>query len=77
MGGNVWEWTLSRDQPYPYQVGDGRNDVDAEGARILRGGSFDAGPLRTRTTARARAPTRETARDLGFRLVLSLSDEAV
>ena len=77
MGGNVWEWTLSRDQPYPYQVGDGRNDVDAEGARILRGGSFDAGPLRTRTTARARAATRETARDLGFRLVLSLSNEAV
>ncbi len=77
MGGNVWEWTLSRDQPYPYEVGDGRNDVDAEGARILRGGSFDAGPLRTRTTARAHAATRETARDLGFRLVLSLSEEAV
>jgi formylglycine-generating enzyme required for sulfatase activity len=77
MGGNVWEWTLSRDRPYPYQVGDGRNDADAEGARILRGGSFDAGPLRSRTTARARAAIRETARDLGFRLVLSLSDEAV
>ena len=77
MGGNVWEWTLSRDRPYPYQVGDGRNDADAEGARILRGGSFDAGPLRTRTTARARAAIRETARDIGFRLVLSLSDEAV
>lgn len=77
LAGNVWEWTLSRCQPYPYDPADGRNDPDSEGARILRGGSYDAGPPRARTAARARASMREAARDIGCRLVLSLADAAV
>ncbi|HYN77962.1 MAG TPA: SUMF1/EgtB/PvdO family nonheme iron enzyme [Lamprocystis sp. (in: g-proteobacteria)] len=77
LGGNCWEWTLSLDRPYPYEAQSGRNDRDAEGPRILRGGSYNAGPQRARTTARAGAAMREVARDIGFRLVLSPADPAL
>jgi len=40
MVGNVWEWTQSLFKGYPYQAGDGREDLKAQGARVLRGGSF-------------------------------------
>ncbi len=41
MAGNVWEWTLSKFEKYPYISGDGRDDVkDKKAPRVLRGGSF-------------------------------------
>ena len=39
MSGNVWEWTLSQYQKYPYR-NDGRNDPEADGSRTLRGGAW-------------------------------------
>ena len=43
MAGNVWEWTRSMDKEYPYDPADGREDSEAEGDRVLRGGSWFAG----------------------------------
>lgn len=40
MAGNVWEWTHSLMEEYPYQHDDGREDGESPGSRVLRGGSF-------------------------------------
>ncbi len=52
MAGNVWEWCSSIHRPYPYCADDGREDLEADGTRSLRGGSWINGRDRARTTYR-------------------------
>jgi len=67
MAGNVREWTSSLFKPYPYNEADGREDLQAPGNRLYRGGSW------AQTQGKARSDYRESAdpinafNELGFR----------
>jgi formylglycine-generating enzyme required for sulfatase activity len=70
VAGNVWEWCSSLHQPYPYQPGGSREDLDAHGDRVLRGGSFLNDHRFVHCTYRyKRLPTSHDA-TIGFRVAL-------
>ena len=75
MSGNVWEWTRSIYESYPYpeqgEKRQQREDLKAEGRRVLRGGSFDDGRSRVRCACRGDDEPVYRSRDFGFRIVLS------
>ena len=69
MAGNASEWTLSQFKPYPYDGGDGRNDLASTTERVIRGGSWFKPILRARTAARGMNDPFFADNDVGFRLV--------
>lgn len=69
LGGNVWEWVSSLYRPYPYDAGDGREERDAAGERVLRGGSFASPGLRwARCAFRSRSHPGRRQGHIGFRI---------
>jgi formylglycine-generating enzyme required for sulfatase activity len=52
MAGNVWEWTHSLYHTYPYRAADGREKSDANGPRVVRGGSYNHSLRHIRCAAR-------------------------
>jgi formylglycine-generating enzyme required for sulfatase activity len=68
MAGNVWEWTHSQYRTYPYSTDDGREDVNSDAARVMRGGAFDSTPDMLRVAHRASAPPTTHAFNIGFRV---------
>jgi formylglycine-generating enzyme required for sulfatase activity len=73
MSGNVWEWTRSSYQPYPYEAADGRESLEesAQIFRVVRGGAFGSISWRVRCAFRdGNHPGGRSGR-LGFRVVLS------
>lgn len=67
MHGNAAEWTRSLWRAYPWQD-DGRNDPEADGNRIARGGSFYDRPQHARSAARRHYPPWQKVFDVGFRV---------
>ena len=71
LAGNEAEWTSSLFKPYPYDATDGREDPNAPGERVTRGGDhvFDVAPDQLTGTFRdgfSRDP-RRGHRHIGFR----------
>ena len=71
MSGNVWEWTRSLFREYPYEVGDGREDLSGRGPRVVRGGSFHDGEWVVRAANRSRYDPDSRHHDIRFRVVVS------
>ena len=70
MLGNVWEWTLSGYEEYPYDASDGRNANDYDGPfRVLRGGSFGDGNNFVRCAYRDYDFPGSRVNDFGFRVI--------
>ena len=68
MAGNVWEWTNSLYKPYPYNADDGREEMEAVGGRVQRGGSFDmVYPLTLARCALRVTSAGDRSYDVGFR----------
>jgi formylglycine-generating enzyme required for sulfatase activity len=70
MAGNVSEWTSSLYRPYPYDPDDGREDLEAEGHRVVRGGSFDGLRRYARCTFRGKVIPRHRLGSRGFRCAM-------
>ncbi|MCP4287419.1 MAG: SUMF1/EgtB/PvdO family nonheme iron enzyme, partial [Gammaproteobacteria bacterium] len=74
MSGNVWEWTRSMVETYPYDPDDGREDIERDSPyRVSRGGSFKLGAHKVRCAIRLRYNPRGGVFDFGFRVMLSPS----
>lgn len=52
MAGNLWEWTSSQYQDYPYQADDGREEATGDAAHTLRGGAFNRNESNVRCAIR-------------------------
>ena len=71
MSGNVWEWTRSPYQPYPYDEADDRDGLEGEALWVMRGGSF-ADPARNVRAAGRGAGGPDVRREfIGFRVVIT------
>ncbi len=74
MAGNVWEWTTSLFDFYPYDAEDGREDLTKTGERMARGGSwhtFGGNGGNVRTDIRLKLDPAYYGAYVGFRCVVS------
>ena len=71
LAGNVWEWTSTIIQDYPYDADDGREDPDKYAERVWRGGPWSNGYWWIRATVRYRSIPFYWYVNLGFRCASS------
>jgi formylglycine-generating enzyme required for sulfatase activity len=70
MSGNVWEWTTTRFETYPYTPDDGREIQDTSNRpRVLRGGSWFSSANGARAAFRLRDTPFNRLDSAGFRVV--------
>ena len=74
MAGNVWEWTRSAYQLYPYNPDDGREDIRdlAQKRFTLRGGAWNVRSILLRAASRHNDTPVNHDRNVGFRLARHL-----
>ena len=70
MAGNVWEWTRSPYQPYPYDDSDDRTGLDADALWVMRGGAFNDPARLVRASVRGAAEPGARRAFIGFRVAL-------
>lgn len=70
MSGNVWEWTRSPYQPYPYDEADDRDGLTSEALWVMRGGSFADTEQYVRAANRGGADPGARRPFIGFRIAL-------
>jgi formylglycine-generating enzyme required for sulfatase activity len=76
MAGNVWEWTRSLGgKRYPYDPSDGREELDAGWARVLRGGAYDRGPGEVRCAFRRWVAHDTPGVNVGFRVCIVVQQD--
>lgn len=75
MSGNVWEWTSTIIEPYPYDATDGREDPDRYAERVWRGGPWSNGTWWQRSSIRYRSIPFYWYVNLGFRCAASDSTQ--
>lgn len=71
MSGNVWEWTRSPSQNYPFDLADHRGDLAEDALWIMRGGSYNDEANNARAAVRGAADPGARRPFIGFRVVLS------
>lgn len=74
MHGNVWEWTLSDYQPYPYRSNDGRNEANTTTEKVARGGSWYDRAFRATASFRLPYQPYQPVYNVGFRVVVNKVD---
>jgi len=74
MHGNAAEWTRTTYRAYPYVENDGRNELTAEGRKVVRGGSFFDCPKRCRSAFRLAYPAWQRVFNVGFRMVCEIDE---
>jgi formylglycine-generating enzyme required for sulfatase activity len=71
MSGNVWEWTRSPYQPYPYDATDDGDNLEGDALWVIRGGSFGDPEGFVRAANRGRADPGARRPFIGFRISMS------
>jgi len=71
MAGNVWEWTSTLIQPYPYDANDGRENLEVWGERAWRSGPWSNGYWWMRSAVRYRSIPSYWNVNLGIRCAAS------
>jgi toxoflavin biosynthesis protein ToxD len=71
MAGNVWEWTHSLMDRYPYKISDGRESEEILARRVLRGGSCYNLGIYASCASRNDGDFTNSYNDIGFRVVIA------
>ncbi len=71
MSGNVWEWTRSPYQPYPYDETNDRAELAVDALWVMRGGSYADSAQNVRATVRGGGDPGARRPFIGFRVAIS------